>query len=580
MTNYSKHVSTKNTPQIEVIPGRESDMTKNSAGGFSFSVDKWTKLHRFLILGSEGGSYYASERKLTVNNSKNIQECLKEDGLRVIKETIEVSDAGRTPKNDPAIFVLALAFTYGDMPTKRAAKEALPKICRIGTHLFHFAEMVNELRGWGKGLRTAVANWYLDKDLKDLAYQVVKYQQRDKWSHNDLLRLSHPKTSDEQRNNIFKWITQPAYCDNCGFKMSWDFENKKNICKCGCSTVRDSVDYSKFLDTPAEIIWAMESAKTADKRTLINLISRYRLPAECIPTEYKTDKDVLISMLPNQPMTNLIRNLGNLSKNGVLVPGAFDNINLVVDKLTNEESLSKARVHPLSILVALNTYASGRGIRGNGEWTVVPAIIDALNDAFYKSFKYVEPTGKKYMLALDVSGSMTHPGIAGMPGITPRVGSAAMALVTQAVEKNSFVVGFYSGIGGSLYRNGLYSGGGITPIDISRCTKLDSVVNKISNLPFGGTDCALPMMYALEKNIDIDTFVVYTDSETWAGSIHPTQALKKYRAAINPNAKLIVVGMVANDFSIADPKDAGMLDLVGFDTNAPSIISAFSRGEF
>ena len=30
-------------------------------GGFAWAVDDWTRLRRFLILGSEGGSYYAGE---------------------------------------------------------------------------------------------------------------------------------------------------------------------------------------------------------------------------------------------------------------------------------------------------------------------------------------------------------------------------------------------------------------------------------------------------------------------------------------------------------------------------------------
>lgn len=77
--------------------------------------------------------------------------------------------------------------------------------------------------------------------------------------------------------------------------------------------------------------------------------------------------------------------------------------------------------------------------------------------------------------------------------------------------------------------------------------------------------------------IDVDTFVIYTDSETWYGDIHPAQALTNYREKTGIDAKLIVVGMVANEFSIADPNDAGMLDIVGFDTAAPAIMTEFSK---
>lgn len=79
---------------------------------------------------------------------------------------------------------------------------------------------------------------------------------------------------------------------------------------------------------------------------------------------------------------------------------------------------------------------------------------------------------------------------------------------------------------------------------------------------------------------NIDVFVVYTDSETWFGKIHPTAALQKYRKEMNhPNAKLIVVGMQSNQFTIADPNDKGMLDVVGFDSAAPQVMSLFAEGQ-
>jgi len=105
------------------------------------------------------------------------------------------------------------------------------------------------------------------------------------------------------------------------------------------------------------------------------------------------------------------------------------------------------------------------------------------------------------------------------------------------------------------------------------------VVQAVSNLPFGGTDCALPMLWALENGVAADAFVIYTDSETWAGDIHPAQALRQYRERTGIAARLVIVGMISNGFSIADPNDAGMLDVVGFDTATPELIAAFVRGE-
>ena len=79
------------------------------------------------------------------------------------------------------------------------------------------------------------------------------------------------------------------------------------------------------------------------------------------------------------------------------------------DKLKNEALLKSARVHPFSLLLALNIYTAGKGDKGSLSWSPVPAICSALDAAFYLSFKFVEATGKRFLLALDVSGSMGSP---------------------------------------------------------------------------------------------------------------------------------------------------------------------------
>ena len=107
---------------------------------------------------------------------------------------------------------------------------------------------------------------------------------------------------------------------------------------------------------------------------------------------------------------------------------------------------------------------------------------------------------------------------------------------------------------------------------------MNAACRAVADLPFGATDCAQPMLDALERKLPVDVFVVYTDNETWAGDIHPHQALVEYRQKSGIDAKLVVVGMTATRFSIADPDDAGMLDVVGFDAAVPSLITEFARG--
>src|SRR5687768_5286128 len=150
--SYLERFRTRRLPQSAPIPGQ----TPNSAGGYAWAVDDWTRLRRFLILGSEGGSYYASEKALSAENANGVLRCIEADGARAVREIVEISESGRAPKNDPALLALALATAKGDEATRKLALDALPKVARTGTHLMHFAAFVEGTRGWGRGLRRAV----------------------------------------------------------------------------------------------------------------------------------------------------------------------------------------------------------------------------------------------------------------------------------------------------------------------------------------------------------------------------------------------------------------------------------------
>src|SRR5262249_34635023 len=155
-------------------------------------------------------TFYASERKITRENAEAVVRCIKGDGVRVVDRITEISVQGRAYKNDAALFALALCFAEGDLAAKHAARAALPKIARIGTHLFTFLEYIDDssaapkhpMRGWGPALKKAVQDWYSSKSPEDLAYQLVKYQQRGGWSHRDALRLAKPRQADEAHSAL------------------------------------------------------------------------------------------------------------------------------------------------------------------------------------------------------------------------------------------------------------------------------------------------------------------------------------------------------------------------------------------
>lgn len=583
---YAKHASKKATPQTEQADPKQR---KNNAGGFSFVVDDWMRLERFLILGAEGGTYYVGERKLTKDNAACVERCLTADPRRTIETIVVISLEGRAPKNDPAIFALAMAASHDNVEARRLALEALPKVCRISTHLFSFVACANEMRGWGRGLREAVARWYDKKSAEKLAYQVLKYQQRDGWSHRDVLRLAHPdgsftpETSEGEHmaetaahQAIYRWCIGGV--DAMGERPIERKDGTKIL----------GADLSGLLPS---MLSAYETLKAAtDSKQVISLVREHGFTHEMIPTQFKKDPKVWEALLEKMPMGAMVRNLGAMTACGLLT--GTDAAKTIASRLQDEALLRRARIHPLNVLVAMKVYRAGRGVRGKLTWSPNRMVLDALDSSFYLSFKTIEPTGESIMLALDISGSMGSP-ISGNDGILScREASAAMAMVTARTEDDWQCVGFCAD--GSYYggpylrgnfdfwgspRTGTYGGrDGLLPLSISPRQRLDDVVRDISGLPMGGTDCSLPMLYAMDKGLKINTFLVYTDSETWAVTMHPHQALKQYRQQSGINAKLVVVGMNATDVTIADPNDPGMFDVVGFDTSAPGVIADFIRG--
>jgi 60 kDa SS-A/Ro ribonucleoprotein len=536
-----------NPPQTEPLDEKQ---IKNSAGGYSYAVTDWVRLDRFLILGTESGSYYATEHKLTKANSDAALRCIKEDGVRVVNRVVEISQAGRAPKNDPALFVLALCAADKNETVRATALQALPKVARIGTHLFKFAEYVNGLRGWGRGLRKAVANWYLDKDLKELQNQLVKYQQRDGWGHSDLLRLAHPMAKDVAVDTSFRWALGTPTDSREVHKYP---KGQKDAAK--------TFKYEQAARLPS-LIAAFEEAKKAHTKRVIALIREHGMTREMVPTETLTKPEVWEALLEKMPMTAMIRNLANMTRVGLLAPMS-EASKTIASRLHDLNALRKARIHPVQALIALLTYSAGHGARSRGEgWTPVQQVVGALDSAFYLSFGNVEPTGKRWYLGVDVSGSMGGGEIAGCPGLTPRIGAAAMSMVTARVEEDYLIKGFSHQL---------------VDLWISPRQRLDDVVKIMNDRDFGGTDCALPILDAQKTKTKFDVFCIITDGETWAGDTHTMKALRDYRKAFVPNAKLICVNMVSNELTVGDPDDAGVLNCIGFDTATPNLLSDFAR---
>ena len=272
------------TPQSEPIPGTVA----NSAGGYSFQVDRLDLAQPLPHPGhARAGRTTSVESKLTKDNADALFACIKEDGARTVQTIVDISVQGRNPKQHPVMFALAACTGAEDTVTRQAALDAIPLVCRTGSHLFLFASYVEQFRGWGRGLRNAVAKWYTERDEDDLALQVAKYQSREGWSHRDLLRLSKPGAPGRPkvergsgRDQILAWAA-------------------------GKSEGQFNDTFLNTVDTIRRGELSMDKA--------VGLIEQYRLPWEVLPTELLAKAEVWHALIPNLGIGALVRNLGRIS---------------------------------------------------------------------------------------------------------------------------------------------------------------------------------------------------------------------------------------------------------------------------
>jgi hypothetical protein len=546
------------------------------------------------------------------------------------------------------------------------------------------AKPQNKGKGWGAGFRRTMAHYYLSHTGRDLAFHMTKYQNREGWTHADMIRMLHinpatladdgarlmfdyvmmkyarkPKTPSEKTlatlasqkvaivPNPFKPLTKAEFVEKLNAISTPQIPTSASIAapvvaaaaqKTGSQTVASKV--AGFVSALTSVMPSMPSSASASKPATVAtaatvatvatvgtaaaeddtfvviseedgeegsgqkkkvssssqsqlqqvayllkhlhaiheagekkdvplacaLIRSGRLVREHVPTTLFGSKEIWLTLLETMPLEALLRNLGKLTQIGV----AAEKHREIVVRLTNQTEVLKARIHPIKVLVASKVYTNGCGDSGSLTWTPNAYIGVALTDLFRISYGAVTPTGKRIMLGIDVSGSMSSQ-VLGSKVLTCRDASIAMALLYLETEQNVSAVAFSNTLTDLL-----------APSSRNRLTRgmtLQQALAATNGMAFSSTDCVLPIQHAIKHNLQIDAFIVITDNETYAPNEHPQNALVRYRELTGIQAKLIVLGMTGNCFTIVDPTDRNTLNLAGFDTSTPEIASMFMRGE-
>ncbi|XP_057190072.1 60 kDa SS-A/Ro ribonucleoprotein [Triplophysa rosa] len=511
----------------------------NSSGR---SVTAAVCLHRFLCYGSETSTYTTKECSLGIENALSLMQFIEGGrGCEVVEEVRHLNLEGHTVRSNPSLFALAVCSQHADCKTRQAAFRTLKELCRTPAQLFTFVQYKKELKEgsgmWGRALRRAVTDWYNSQDGMSLAQAVTKCKHRAGWSHQDLLRLSHMKPASDTVALVCKYITK-------GWK--------------GVQEAYGDKEKSEDLQKVFAYLEAVEKSKhCTDELELIHLIENYRLEKEQILTNHLKFKEVWKALLKEMPVVALMKHLGKLTADKFLARGS-PYVAAVCERIQEETALKKAKTHPFNILVASENYKRGHGRRGKLKWEPERDIVEALDCAFGRSLSTVEPTGKRFLVAVDVSSSLSS--VAHGSSISTVAIAAAMCMVLTRTEPDTQVV--------------IFSDGAVAPCAKSSDLTLMQVATQFIKTPGGSTDCALPITWASENDKTVDVFIIFTNNQV-CGRENPAETLKTYRQKRGVFSKLIVCGMIASGLSIADPEDRGMLDICGFDSRAVDVIRNF-----
>lgn len=660
------------------------DQVLNCSGGYVWKLTPIEHVSRYLVLGGakDMGNYYKQTDDVSHECALSVLQMVRSPDASQFVQLCDllkaVSIAGRAPKQEPVLLSVAAAIVFAkNEQEKQIAFETAKACVRIPTHLFMLAGFVRDLsmakhtnkgKGWGAGFRRTMAHYYLSHTGRELAFHMTKYQNREGWTHADMIRMLHinpttladdgarlmfdyvmmkyarkPKTPSEKTlatlasqkvaivPNPFKPLTKAEFVEKLNAISTPQIPTSASSStpaiaaataqKPGSQTVASKV--AGFVSALTSVMPSSASAakpvaaaaKPVEDDTFVvisgeddeagssqkkqgssqsqlqqvafllkhlhaiheagekkdiplacALIRSGRLVREHVPTTLFGSKEIWMTLLETMPLEALLRNLGKLTQIGV----AAEKHREIVVRLTNQAEVLKARIHPIKVLVASKVYTNGCGDSGSLTWTPNAYIGVALTDLFRISYGAVTPTGKRIMLGIDVSGSMSTP-VLGSKVLTCRDASIAMALLYLETEKNVSAVAFSDTLTDLL-----------APSSRNRLTRgmtLQQALSATSGMNFSSTDCVLPIQHAIKHNILIDAFIVITDNETYAPNEHPQNALIRYRELTGIQAKLIVLGMTGNCFTIVDPTDRNTLNLAGFDTSTPEIASMFMRGE-
>jgi 60 kDa SS-A/Ro ribonucleoprotein len=504
----------------------------NYEGQPSFSLGTKEAFVNTLLCNMLGGSFYASEKDLIDKARKVHEDMLAEDPLFYAKAIVYARNRGFV-REQPAIGLTYLS----TLPTKELVYTVFDNVARIPSDITKFIDYSIDggiRNGLGNTSKALIRRW-LKEHLSE--YYAIKYPV----DIRRAIRLSHPNTKDwGDKDSIATYLMK-------GYDPIFESVEKNDI---------------NFLAQ----IQAFEKLKRDPKNK--DLITKGRLPHEVVTAVASMDSDAWATLMKQMPYFALLRNLATLDRHGILEDE--DYAEYVAKRLSEPQAVHKSKLFPFRFWNAYRTYTGYNISRyEDGGGTGNPLVAQALADALELSFDNVPDIPGKTLVAMDSSGSMSGP--INEKSVTRYVDIAAIfaTVALKKAGKGSEAVAFD------------------TTLKQLHINPNDSVMTTVSriSLPGGGTDCGLPLQYAIGKQAKFDNVVIITDSIEWhtsyGGYGHSSAGFlaewRRYRAKW-PKAQCFYIRIDPYMQNTHPQEEPGIVDFYGWNENVLRVVAAKAKG--
>ena len=484
-------------------------------------------LQHFLLTGCDSGVYRAAAYEPSAQRASTVVCAITTCGPEFVDQLLGF----RKARPEAALFALALAASprFAAPETVSRALAALPIVAAKAQDLAAFAAFIEPLRGSGRGLRSAIANWYTSQPVASLAAQILKSPSRNLRRHRALLRRAHPKAEELSQNALFQWIAEG---------------------RLGHLATPTVLAGDLRLVEGFTLIHAANSEKQA-----IHCIEDYRLQPSHVPARWKKSAAVWEALYDQLSYRQLLRFLPVMTSVGLLRRES-EYTALAVARIADRKRLQTSAVHPLRIVQAMKQYRAMAP-------RPVESVFDALDEAFHLSLGNQPAIGKRIVAAVDASGSMQGAPVAGIPHVPAALAAAALVLSLARAEDRACVPLAYHRQARPLLRFG-------------RTARLADALNEVRATP-SRSDAASVIRYAIDNRIATDAFVLVTDRLNGDAAALSAE-LSRYRERMGIDVRLVLINLAGGETRLP-PVQPQTLAISGLDTHQAALsIHGFLQG--